>query len=163
YDHKAISVAVVFRPFRSASPYIQFVGRALRYIPELSRSANCAYVVQHPGLNIDRWWQYFKTESDEARHLIDLSEIETAESKKEPLDPDAAEAGERQPYQPRGTVVQELITGWNRDPYLNLSEDQRQRVQQLQAELESIYGTPLDIQPQVAEPASAPNRPDLER
>src|SRR5439155_15610367 len=30
FDHPPISVAAVFRPFRSLSPYIQFVGRAMR-------------------------------------------------------------------------------------------------------------------------------------
>src|SRR5262249_12626361 len=162
YDHKAISVAVVFRPFRSASPYIQLVGRALRYIPDLTREQNCAYVVQHPGLNIDRWWQYFKTECDEARHLIEIIERKKAEAEtKEP--PDPAELLPREPYQPNGTVVQEFIRGWTRDPYLHLTEDQKQRAQQLQAELESIYGTELSITPRTSAWAPSSNRPDLER
>src|SRR3712207_8659986 len=30
FDHPPLSVAAIFRPFRSLSPYIQFVGRAMR-------------------------------------------------------------------------------------------------------------------------------------
>lgn len=162
YDHKSISVAVIFRPFRSAPPYIQFVGRALRYIPQLSREHNGAYVVQHPGLNVDRWWEYFKIECDEARHLIDIIERKKADAKKDPMEPDE-ERPPREPYQPNGTVVQELISGWMRDPYLHLSEAEKQRVQALQAELESIYGAKLVIKPNATEVSLPVNRPDLER
>lgn len=34
YDHKYLSVAAIFRPFRSLLPYEQFIGRILRAIPE---------------------------------------------------------------------------------------------------------------------------------
>ena len=32
FDHKYLSIAAIFRPFRSELPYIQFIGRILRYI-----------------------------------------------------------------------------------------------------------------------------------
>ena len=30
FDHPPLSVAAIFRPYRSLSPYIQFVGRVMR-------------------------------------------------------------------------------------------------------------------------------------
>ena len=163
YDHKAISVAVIFRPFRSAPPYIQFVGRALRHIPELPREANCAYVVQHPGLNIDRWWLYFKTESDEARQLIAAAEAPAPEPHREGPSQDEAPAITPEPYTPQGTVVQEVIRGWTHDPYLSLSAEQAEQVRRLQSELESILQTPLRISPRAADAPTPQNRPDRER
>ena len=32
FDHPHLSVAAIFRPFRSLSPYVQFVGRIMRVI-----------------------------------------------------------------------------------------------------------------------------------
>ena len=34
YDHPYLSIAAIFRPFRSELPYEQFIGRVLRVIPE---------------------------------------------------------------------------------------------------------------------------------
>jgi DNA repair protein RadD len=58
YDLGTLSVAAVFRPYRSLSPYIQFVGRILRLAnPSASGSpANRVYLVSHVGLNDERWW-----------------------------------------------------------------------------------------------------------
>jgi len=62
YDCPSLSVAAVFRPFRSLSPYIQFVGRILRLaIPDNPSSpGNMTYLVSHVGLNDERWWDDFK-------------------------------------------------------------------------------------------------------
>lgn len=61
YDLGTLSVAAVFRPYRSLSPYIQFVGRILRLAnPVASGSpANRVYLVSHVGLNDERWWTDF--------------------------------------------------------------------------------------------------------
>lgn len=61
YDLPTLSVAAVFRPYRSLSPYIQFVGRILRLAaPEAPFSpANHVYLVSHVGLNDERWWGDF--------------------------------------------------------------------------------------------------------
>jgi len=58
YDLGTLSVAAVFRPYRSLSPYIQFVGRILRLAnPSTAGSAaNRVYLVSHIGLNDERWW-----------------------------------------------------------------------------------------------------------
>lgn len=62
YDLGTLSVAAVFRPYRSLSPYIQFVGRILRLaVPETPSSpGNRVYLVSHVGLNDERWWSDFQ-------------------------------------------------------------------------------------------------------
>ena len=61
YDLPSLSVAAVFRPYRSLSPYVQFVGRILRLAqPDAPYSpANRVYLVSHVGLNDERWWKDF--------------------------------------------------------------------------------------------------------
>lgn len=62
FDHPPLSVAAIFRPFRSLSPYIQFVGRVMRVIHENSpdHADNHAYLVSHVGLNNDAHWDDFR-------------------------------------------------------------------------------------------------------
>lgn len=62
YDLGTLSVAAVFRPYRSLTPYIQFVGRILRLAaPEAQGSpANHVFLVSHVGLNDERWWDDFR-------------------------------------------------------------------------------------------------------
>lgn len=62
FDHPALSVAAVFRPFRSLSPYIQFVGRVMRVNLQNAPSHpdNRGVIVSHVGLNIERHWADFK-------------------------------------------------------------------------------------------------------
>ena len=61
YDLPTLSVAAVFRPYRSLSPYVQFVGRILRLAqPDMPYSpANHVHLVSHVGLNDERWWTDF--------------------------------------------------------------------------------------------------------
>ena len=63
YDLPTLSIAAVFRPYRSLSPYVQFVGRILRLAqPDTPYSpANHVYLVSHLGLNDERWWSDFTT------------------------------------------------------------------------------------------------------
>lgn len=62
YDLGSLSVAAVFRPYRSLSPYIQFVGRVLRLAEPMvpGSPGNRAYLVSHVGLNDERWWEDFQ-------------------------------------------------------------------------------------------------------
>jgi superfamily II DNA or RNA helicase len=62
FDHPPLSVAAVFRPFRSLSPYVQFVGRIMRVMfqDDPSSPANHGYVVSHVGLNNDANWRDFR-------------------------------------------------------------------------------------------------------
>lgn len=74
YDNPNISIAAIFRPYRSLSPYAQFVGRTLRYIEGGSADDNIAHVVSHIGLSLDQLWEYFKQETREAAILNYIDE-----------------------------------------------------------------------------------------
>lgn len=72
YDLGTLSVAAVFRPYRSLSPYIQFVGRILRLANPASAgsTANKVYVVSHVGMNDERWWEDFRNFDKEDQLLF---------------------------------------------------------------------------------------------
>ncbi|MFZ5424910.1 MAG: DEAD/DEAH box helicase family protein [Patescibacteria group bacterium] len=62
FDHPKLSVAAIFNPFRSLSPYIQFVGRILRVVVQNSpgHPDNYGYIVTHIGMNLDNRFEEFR-------------------------------------------------------------------------------------------------------
>ncbi|MBW4494891.1 MAG: DEAD/DEAH box helicase family protein [Oscillatoria princeps RMCB-10] len=76
YDHPPISIAAIFRPFRSLSPYAQFIGRTLRRIEGAGESDSTAHVVAHIGLNLDELWDYFKHEVRQAEIFREFDELD---------------------------------------------------------------------------------------
>jgi DNA repair protein RadD len=62
FDHPKLSVAAIFRPFRTLAPYIQFVGRILRVIVQNdpTHPDNYGHIVTHVGLNLDEQLRRFK-------------------------------------------------------------------------------------------------------
>ncbi len=62
FDHPKLSVAAIFRPFRSLAPYIQFVGRILGVIVQNdpAHPDNYGHIVTHVGLNLDKQLKSFK-------------------------------------------------------------------------------------------------------
>lgn len=62
FDHPKLSVAAIFRPFRSLAPYIQFVGRILRVVVQndATHPDNYGHIVTHVGLNLDEQLKRFK-------------------------------------------------------------------------------------------------------
>lgn len=62
FDHPKLSVAAIFRPFRSLAPYIQFVGRIMRVVVQNNPSHpdNMGYIITHLGMNLDQRLQEFK-------------------------------------------------------------------------------------------------------
>jgi excisionase family DNA binding protein len=62
FDHPRLSVAAIFRPFRSLSPYIQFVGRVMRVVVHdvPDHPDNQGFIVSHVGLNNDERWDEFR-------------------------------------------------------------------------------------------------------
>ena len=72
FDHQPLSVAAVFRPFRSLSPYIQFVGRIMRVIHENEpgHPDNQGIIVSHIGLNNDEHWDDFRELDDEDQKIF---------------------------------------------------------------------------------------------
>lgn len=65
YDHIFLSVAAIFRPFKSLAPYSQFIGRILRYIdgPDVVKpSDNIGTVIAHRDLGLDPLWREYQKE-----------------------------------------------------------------------------------------------------
>lgn len=62
FDHPKLSIAAIFRPFRTLAPYIQFVGRILRVIVQNSpgHPDNYGHIITHAGMNLDVRLQEFK-------------------------------------------------------------------------------------------------------
>jgi DNA repair protein RadD len=62
FDHPKLSVAAIFRPFRSLAPYIQFVGRIMRVVVQNdpAHPDNIGHIVTHLGMNLDERLKEFK-------------------------------------------------------------------------------------------------------
>lgn len=86
FDNPNISIAAIFRPFRTLAPYAQFIGRALRRMPsspETDSINNIAHVVYHKELGLDELWEYYSGQKELADTADSVRrEIETLESKK---------------------------------------------------------------------------------
>jgi superfamily II DNA/RNA helicase len=68
FDHNKLSVAAIFRPFRTLAPYIQFVGRIMRVVVQNdpTHPDNAGHIVTHLGMNLDEHLKEFKQfESDD--------------------------------------------------------------------------------------------------
>jgi DNA repair protein RadD len=73
FDHPKLSVAAVFRPFRTLSPYIQFIGRIMRVIVQNDprHPDNYGYIVTHIGMNLDRQLEDFRDMEREDRAFFE--------------------------------------------------------------------------------------------
>lgn len=62
FDHPRLSVAAIFRPFRSLAPYIQFVGRVMRVVVQNApeHPDNQGFIISHIGMNNDARWDEFR-------------------------------------------------------------------------------------------------------
>jgi DNA repair protein RadD len=92
FDHPHLSVAAIFRPFRSLSPYVQFVGRIMRVIVQNDsrHPDNRGYIVSHVGLNLDQQASDFRDmEREDAVYFKELFEGDVEEPPAEVLDGDA--------------------------------------------------------------------------
>jgi superfamily II DNA or RNA helicase len=73
FDHPKLSVAAVFRPFRTLSPYIQFIGRIMRVIVQNDprHPDNYGYIVTHVGMNLDQQLEDFRDMEREDRAFFE--------------------------------------------------------------------------------------------
>ena len=92
FDHPKLSVAAIFRPFRSLAPYIQFVGRILRVVVqnEPTHPDNYGHIVTHVGMNLDALLKQFKLfENDDQKFWEEVTGGEDPDPPKEVLEGDA--------------------------------------------------------------------------
>ncbi len=119
YDLGSLSVAAVFRPYRSLSPYIQFLGRILRLaVPDVPDSpGNHVYIVSHVGLNDERWWEDFRQfDKEDQKFFAELAAGEDTEE----------ESGERSPrmtLRPFMRVLNETVRKYVQKAYLKEIDD----------------------------------------
>lgn len=72
FDHPPLSVAAILRPYRSLSPYIQFVGRIMRTVVpnDPGNPNNQGFVVSHVGLNNEEQWDDFRELDIDDQQLV---------------------------------------------------------------------------------------------
>jgi DNA repair protein RadD len=74
FDHSKLSVAAIFRPFRTLAPYIQFVGRIMRVIVQNDpvHPDNVGHIVTHLGMNLDERLKEFKQFENDDQAFWDM-------------------------------------------------------------------------------------------
>lgn len=119
FDHPPLSVAAIFRPFRSLSPYVQFVGRAMRVNVQRApgHPDNEGIIVSHVGLNIDRHWDDFKAIDRDDQELVQ----EWLEADGTPPEPRHRDGRRR--LRPDMIVTEEFIDRFLSDEFLDASDD----------------------------------------
>ncbi len=173
YDHPYLSIAAIFRPFRSELPYEQFIGRVLRTIPEKEVEKvddNIADVVSHHYLQLAELWEKYKIELQESEVIKRLQDENVLD------DSDGGEAekgsvGTEADILPLGQAREQGMGTLTMDAYLNTElikkqkeEEQRQKesVKKLQELLHIDYEQALSIYNQTrTKDTAAFKRPDL--
>jgi DNA repair protein RadD len=120
YDLPTLSVAAVFRPYRSLTPYIQFVGRILRLAqPDAAYSpANQVYLVSHVGLNDERWWNDFTSfDKDDQEFFREYLQDDESEEILE------GEEHPRMTLRPFMRVLNEVVESYRKLGYLRKIDD----------------------------------------
>lgn len=134
FDHPKLSVAAIFRPFRTLAPYIQFVGRILRAIVQNSpgHPDNYGHVVTHAGMNLDERLREFKLfESDDQKFWEDII------SGKEPEPPAEVKSGQARMKLSESAVVNyEIVDSLIEEQFT--SAEQEDIIKELQEKLELL-------------------------
>lgn len=147
FDHPPLSVAAIFRPFRSLSAYIQFIGRIMRVNVETDpqHTDNEGFIVSHIGLNNDARWKDFRelelADQQMFHHLLTSMNTDP----EFPAHPGgtvvAAGDGQARRFDTGMTVVDEIVSHFITHSFLDPTDD---RV--LETILnQPIPGTPLKM------------------
>lgn len=122
FDHPPLSIAAIFRPFRSLSPYVQFVGRIMRVVYQNSpyNADNEGIVVSHIGLQQDDRWNDFRNFDNDDQlmftQLLNGEDLEIGENNNEDG------TGQRRSTRPRMTVIDEVIDRFITEDFLDLND-----------------------------------------
>lgn len=134
FDHPHLSVAAIFRPFRSLPPYVQFVGRIMRVIVQNDprHPDNYGYVVTHIGLNLDRQLADFRDMERE-----DKTFFEDLIAGKEPeLPQEVIEGKARLKLTPDMVVQNELVSEFFEEDFIHT--DDQALIDEIKAHAESL-------------------------
>lgn len=122
FDHPALSVAAIFRPYRSLAPYVHFVGRVMRLIHqnEPDHPDNRGVIVSQVGLNNEERWADFRELDFDDQNLVHAWTD----------DPDAADeeywgdgSGGPQRFDQMRLVQGEIIGSFLHDASVDLTDD----------------------------------------
>lgn len=173
YDHKYLSIAAIFRPFKAELPYIQFIGRILRVIPEdevQSLGDNIGQIISHKNLGMEGLWNKYKQEIEESEIIAYLKDQDIfeddngagnkekgSEEKVREIDPigQASENGEGS-LTHNAYITTELMTRYKQE-----TEEFKKKVKEIQA----VLGCSEEQAEQVVRAADGENstikRPDV--
>ncbi len=141
FDHPHLSVAAIFRPFRSLPPYVQFVGRIMRVVVQNDprHPDNYGYVVTHVGLNLDRQLEDFRDMERE-----DKAFFEDLISGAEPTPPEEVLDGSaRMKLRPDMMVSKEIVSEFFEEDFLDTEDGAL--LDELKAHAESLGFEAEDI------------------
>lgn len=78
YDHKFLSIAAIFRPYKTLLPYAQFIGRTLRAIESedgtFIEEDNTAVLIHHKELGLEPLWEFYKKEKVKSETIKKIKE-----------------------------------------------------------------------------------------
>lgn len=134
FDHPQLSVAAIFRPYRTLSPYLQFVGRIMRVnVQNAPRNPdNYGFIVTHAGMNLDSLLEQFKLfEKDDEEFWARIN------AGLEPEDPPLprGEGGGRQNIKAPMVVHGEVVDSLFEEVFI---DDEEERLQLLKEQLEAM-------------------------
>lgn len=121
FDHPHLSVAAIFRPFRSLAPYVQFVGRIMRVVVQNDsrHPDNYGHVVTHIGMNLDTLLADFREFDREDREFFaDLIGGEEPEPPREVVEGQA-----RQRVTPEMVVHGEVVESFYQENFIDSDDE----------------------------------------
>ena len=117
FNHPKLSIAAIFRPFRSLSPYVQFVGRIMRVIVQndARHPDNSGYIITHIGLNLDKQMDDLRQlDHDDEKFFKNL-----LEGKEPELPPEVLNGSTRMKIKPDMVVNNEIIDKFLQENFLD--------------------------------------------
>ena len=140
YDHPYLSVAAIFRPFRSELPYVQFIGRILRFIAEGTAKDNVGIIISHKHLNLDKLWEKYKKEINESEIIKSLKDYEDLldDNFNDTSNDQSENTTNNKNTEPLGNVIQSTTHTLDVEDYLTteLIEKSRQQDKELENQIE---------------------------
>ena len=123
FDHPALSVAAIFRPYRSLAPYIQFVGRVMRVVHQNQpdHPDNRGVIVTHVGLNNEERWEDFRDLDLDDKDLVRSWTTQDDDASAEASESDRS--GEPRRFDQLQLVQGEFISHFLDSPFLDLTDD----------------------------------------
>ena len=121
FDHPQLSVAAIFRPFRSLAPYLQFVGRAMRVVVQNDprHPDNYGFIVTHAGMNLDTLLMDFREiEREDQQFLAGLIQGDEPEPPRE-----VTEGRTQMKIQPDMVVHNEVIDSLIEEDFLDADDE----------------------------------------